>query len=775
MKTTLRKQYQQNYFKKLILAITIIGLLFPSSGNVFAQDGDGSTTLSFEQLGFSAIQLSSKLVSLSQSTLSDGVLNFSLPYRWVLTEGEANYIDLRYSVSAVRDDLANAGLSAQLPMLEVYMDGTLIGSFAPPVGLNQSTRIELPAALLNQKTSNQHKLQFVYLNVRDCIEDVEYLLNIYADSSLALTYTEAAPVLVLSDFPRPLVQDGFLAESLSFVLPDEHGDADLTVVATIAEAIGERGNGDLLLNVFSASEISSGAVTSGNLIVVGQPQENQFLANLYQQNLFPTTLSEQGTILGPEGLTISSDDGVLQLANNNGTLVLAVTGNSDQAIDKAATALASANPIYGLSSNLAVISEVYEEMPVSSQSSEDGSFLFSDLGLQDAQVLGVGIQSVGATFYLPHNWKILDDPSLTIFFSSSANLNANSSIINVELNNKLVGSIPLTNEVLGKKSASIQLRPEQFLPGEKNRLKLTVIMDNNLDCSQSNDLLAWFQLFSDSKLDIPHEVLTAFSEEAPRFSNPFFYLLSSDKSSKILFVTPAEVSEGERQGMAQLAYLLGREQNRNSVEILVVSDSAYVAEEYTDFQTVMIGRPTTNTAIATLNEYLVQPFVEGEDTLQQGLGNVKYVLPPSYSIGVIQAFASPVNPEKGITVISGTTDEALAWSLNAMSAPDLVRQLKGDLAFVYQDNIEAILSDTATNKAVEVMMENVTEQAVTTIDTTDPASASDPLQNLATNAAQSDGPSLLVIGLLVLVIAGVAGTAFSFVSRLRKSKSKSQQ
>jgi hypothetical protein len=108
-------------------------------------------------------------------------------------EEGGSYLDLHYSVNMIRDEQADDTLSTALPRLQVYVDNVLVTDFVPPSGDDQYIRIEIPANVINEKNNNQHRISFVYLNIRDCIEDVEYILDVHADSTLTFAYYETEP------------------------------------------------------------------------------------------------------------------------------------------------------------------------------------------------------------------------------------------------------------------------------------------------------------------------------------------------------------------------------------------------------------------------------------------------------------------------------------------------------------------------------------------------------------------------------------------------------
>jgi hypothetical protein len=110
----------------------------------------------------------------------------------------------------------------------------------------------------------------------------------------------------------------------------------------------------------------------------------------------------------------------------------------------------------------------------------------------------------------------------------------------------------------------------------------------------------------------------------------------------------------------------------------------------------LIGRPTANRLIQAVNSSLPQPFAEGSDAIERQTGEVVFRLPEGFSLGVVQALSSPYNASRAIVVITGTTDEGVAWSRRAMTDLTLVGQLTGDLAYIQDTLIQSFTSELLT-------------------------------------------------------------------------------
>lgn len=721
---------------------------------------DGTVNFTFAQLGEDNIQL--------RSPLDAYEINFSLPYRWVAQPGEGTYLDLAYNLTILQDSsyLSEVVIAEQLPHLEIYLDNVLIYGFTPSIGFGQVERIPIPVGVLNSSSSNTHNLRMFYFRDNDCDDFLSSVLEINSLTSIGLTYEVVSPLLSLAQFPRPMVQDSFFGEHLYLVLPDEASASDLATAAVVSAAVGDQGRGIVEITTLYASEAVSDVLGNRNVIAIGQPDTNSFIAQAYSKQSLSTGLDSSGNLVAPGGALVSEDAGVLQMfspAENRDLIYLLVTGATSQAVEKAAYALSSADPQYGLVGDWAVIDQIYANVLPASDDDQSSTMLFDDLGYNDTEYYGIGTRSDTFTFYIPHTWELTYSPSVTISYAHSSMLSATNSLINLELNGKLVGSVPISVDALGEVQTTVQLRPEDFNTGEKNRLRITPIMDINRGCERYDTNLTWLRIHGESYLNLPHRIVDS-GEDGLSFTNPFFYLLSSPDVNQIVFHLPEDFSKTELNGLVQVAQLLGQER-RFSNQSFAVSFDQVLPDTYSESHVIAIGTPVESPIIQEYNDLLPQSFVPGENTLRQVVGNVEYILANDFSVGVIEVIPSPLNPSRGMSVITGTTDEGLAWALRAMSDPDLMRRLSGDLAFVSDQEVEAIKTSAATREYLQVALEGVVGSSIP-VDVVE-----NPDDQLSGNSAagetvQDEGFSItdflpVVFGALLAAAILVTGISFS--------------
>jgi hypothetical protein len=587
---------------------------------------DGTAEFTFEQLGHDTFELNSP---------STRQFSQDFPYRWAIIGGITNsYIDIHFDL--VDLDAGQPYVSERdlyLPTLEVQVNGVFAGAFVPQPGIDQVVRVPIPVAAVLGVDSNTHRFRFLYYRGVDCIGDASSKLLIYDDSTISLSYLTAPAVLNLADFPRPLVQESFIPETLQMIIPDDYSEHDLTVAALVAASIGNRAFGNLTVNLLKASDATFERLSISSAVIIGRPDTNAFLAQLYSGSgaltdlqRLPTQLSPAGSaIVGTEGQTIQPEDGVLQLVRssvNPEHSYLIVTGVNDEAVMRAAQALSGVRPSIPLNNRLAVIKEYQEDAPLA-EAEEEGLITLGELGFRDTTFYGVGAQSVTVSFFVPHNWRIQEGVALHLAYIHSSQLSHGYSSLTVSLNGDPIGSAPINTDMVGEQMVVIAIQPEDIRLGEF-------------------------------------------------FSNPFFYLLSERGISNILVSLPPEPDQAVLNGMIRFAHLLGEEMRKPYFNFVVSMDADLSPEDYQDYHVVAFGQPTTNPLVMQVNDKMPQPFLEGGDVLGQDVGNVVYRLPTDFSMGVIEVFPSPWNSANGVTVVSGTTPEGFSWAMDTYSDKKLV-------------------------------------------------------------------------------------------------------
>jgi len=193
-----------------------------------------------------------------------------------------------------------------------------------------------------------------------------------------------------------------------------------------------------------------------------------------------------------------------------------------------------------------------------------------------------------------------------------------------------------------------------------------------------------------------------------------------------------------------------------------------------DYNFVSIGRPSRSSIIQLVNDDLPQPFVPGDDalTMQQKIG--EYRIDQSISTGLVEALASPWNPQQAITIITGTTDEALKWASDKLTSTDTVYDFLGELSFVSPETIESFQSKVPLHLSLAKVISDITGQKASLEPVLQPtsqaAAGGTPSSVVADRYVQTQAQTTLSYGtyaIIALVVVAIIIAAISITRTIR--------
>jgi cellulose synthase operon protein B len=641
---------------------------------------------------------------------SIGEADFAFPNQWDIAPAQSEFI--------IHYDLFEEGVwGFGRPFVEVYINGFFAGTFEPIIGENQTVRIGWPSALVNDRAANPlnaYTIEFWFIDGGgdsdvsgydyDVWCDYNGVLNIREESEANLVFRTAGAFRGLETFPRPLVQDSFIPETLYMVLPDSYSESDLVALDTVASAIGRGTAGEIKLEVLRASEATPQMLANSNAVIIGQPGNNAFITDLYNAGVLPT---------GYDGTSISgagADDGVLQLiasTENTANSFLVVSGNSENGVIKAAQTLS--DPPIGISGTEYIAKSDVQDIPEIVQE-EDFAVTFAELGLANRTIYGNGTRGTLALFYIPRNWEIQDGSNLVINYSTGTNDIATESAMNVYLNELPIAAPTIDYGVVGEQELVIPLKRSQILPGSRNVIRIETIISEPSECKAYNPRTTWMTIRDTSFLYLPYVEYSGEMNLPPIF-HPLYYLVNEQT---VLFSLPSAPGQDVLNSMANLSFNLGSGLStyQTGFEFLVSLKPDFDFNSYGDVSAVMIGKPTDNNAIARLNDELPQPFLAGANSLtpKNYAGGMR--TSEDVSIGVIQALQAPWNPFKVVTVVTGTTDDGLTWALENASNAGAYGSMIGDVVFVRETQVQAFQSNSSFSVPLESVLVNMADEPV---------------------------------------------------------------
>lgn len=700
-----------------------------------AQSAPGVVDVSFEQLNKSAITLFSPIDHTS--------FDFVLPYRWQMV-GEQNYVDIHYSLTyegydpAVPEEVVDLNAT-----VDVFINNTLLGSFTPQLGDDITIQMPIPNDLLNDPDSNRHRVRIAF-RTENCENPRQARMIIRPTSLLHLTYELLPLELNLAAFPRPLVQERFTPETVALIIPDAYNDADLSAAASLAATLGSQVSRDTVTTILvPAAQATPELLADKSAIIIGTPDRNSFLNDLYARGLLPTTLSpETAEIMASASQPIMLEDGILQLMVsdvNPEQVYLIVTASTDIGVYRAARALSMQEPRYGLIGSLGIVAAV-SELDIGNTALLGDVVTLNDLDYFDAPFYGIGTQTNGIDILVPISWQFTRNPVLHLRYMHSANLNPEVSALNVLLNGRPVGSAPLDGTKQGEQQIDIELPRDEFQPGRINYLTFESVVKPTFECNIPPSNAIWIRVLGDSELHMPH---TEIDEARIPSEDVRMFFTSRQDLGNVWFSLSETPTDTELAALTNTAWMLGRVSRGQGFAPLVtqgiVTDTTFLEtfsvlthDSAPDMQTnsastdtvapviddasllaqyhvLAFGLPANNPLLTALNEELPQPFQLDENSLSQQIGNVIYRLPADMSLGVVEVMQTPWNPNRVVLATTGTSTQGLEWSVNALNS-DLVTELTGDVNFVVQGQVEAMNSAQIHDVPVRESVERLTDE-----------------------------------------------------------------
>jgi hypothetical protein len=461
----------------------------------------------------------------------------------------------------------------------------------------------------------------------------------------------------LQTYPYPFYERTFRPSQVYIVLSQEPSAADLSAAATISAGLGRLAGSAERLNITSAldTDITPEIRDNHNLIVIGQPGRNRLLDQL------PLPLD------GPAN-GVEPDDGVIQVISspwNPTRAILVVTGQSELALYRASVALHRLPSVPGLRDSAIIVKEVAAPPPAATtRTTVDKTF--AQLGYDDITLYGIEARQVRYEFYLPRTWETLEPARLFLSLSHSPILDLANSMLDVYLNETPIGGTLLDENNQTNGLLTLEL-PDWLLEPGRNHLDIRLEMHLFDEyCVDPNDPSAWTVIFKNSYLHLP---LAAghVEPDLATFPSPFD---GDGHYEETVFVVPDEMTAEQRDGLLRLAAYLGESSGSEYLVLRVLRADELSEEIKAQKHLIIVGCPSRNTLLQeqAVAEALPQPFEPGTDTFL--LQHDTVVIQPvhGWSIGLLQMFPSPWNSERRILAVTGTTDESIVWSLQALTS-----------------------------------------------------------------------------------------------------------
>lgn len=671
-------------YSLLIAILILFGVLTFSSPQVSAQSptstptakvirqvntpAPGDEVLSFFQIGQKDIQL--------LGPLDYKAMVFGLPADWKVT----NSIEITLFIDVSFDNLGPIIVDGQ----EVVNSGGLlsmefnreeIGTFPISQPGETMIRVQVPMAFLDSiRDDGRQELTFTFDSGLSCIVEQQMSIVISDSSYIRIPHTTVLPTTDLTRFPFPLYQDSVYPDVASVLIPDQPTAEELQSAMTLIAGLSNRTGGNLAMDLVPYSEFDPQLTGKNNLILVGKTASIPLLSRL-KLPLAPTAGSFQTT-----GGT--ADDGIVQMVNSpwdNARVVLLVSGNTDQAVVKAAQAVSTGHLRPNTAPNLSVIRDVHEDVQLPSP---DIDQTLLDLGYETEVLDRRGVDSAVYTFLIPSGWTTGPDAYFELAFGNSALLDYERSGLNIEVNGQAIGSVRFTEETSSQSVNRVRFNiPSSVITQGVNTLEVLASLQPLDNCSSSQLRGIWANVWSDSRLHLPLMQTTVAPTNTYNLSvypAPFVF----DPSLESLALILEKDNLDAWRSAANISAYLGKRSN-GAVTLLQTHFADNVPEETRqEKHLLIIGNALRMPIVSELNKKLPAPFDDGSGLASENNMLVDFRIPLDSPIGYIELLQSPWNRERIIVAALGNTPQGVSWAASGLYDSKLRSQLAGNFAVI---------------------------------------------------------------------------------------------
>lgn len=588
-------------------------------------------------LSYSDLTLKGRLVS----------TDYYIPGPGEFPLGEDNWLDLDFQAS---------GLLARESVMTVFWNDQPIYTEGLAA---RSTRSRITLPLPRQTILadiNRLRVQaLLRLDVESCaVESPARYLTVFNSSQVRYSYADRTPnprvpTLSLTGFPAPLFQSEVAQPAPTrFVLPVQPTSAEITAAGRIAARLGQATNGrNLGLEVSREGEDFSG---EANLVFVGRRDALPSLGRLDPPSL---TRLPDGTYRDTLGDAADAETGILFEAPSpwaRGRAVLAVTGTTDAAVERAALAMASQSATRAMRGSYAFVREA---TATADQSSQGGGIVttLADLGRGDDTLTGSGEHRVSFNVELP-TLSGRNSVPFEAIISRSPLLDLQRSNMRLVLNGVPVASANFKDVDTTRGTVRFDI-PTAALRGGTNAatLEFTLYLPASEDvrvCASVPDEQAWVVLHRESSFQLPNTAdVRVETATLANFPYPF---LREGFLRDTLIVVPDDL--GDARAFLRFAATLGRNARAEVLTPTTLRASDFTPALASNKDVAILGLPGQIPLLGTLGGRLpIEIDEQARIVLSRGMS---VSVRDATQLGVLQQIVSPWSSGRSALIISGT-------------------------------------------------------------------------------------------------------------------------
>lgn len=653
----------------LVLAILILSPIH-AAAEALAQPGlqgaENAVSVTFANLGYSDSELVGPLDATRKS--------FTVPVNWQLEPGGIVTLNFNVLVTGADVGRVEGDSGAYAGTLTIAFNNRILGVVRLGTAGSETITFTIPEeAITSVRENGQHEL-LVQLNAQlDCLYDVRTTVTLLATSRFDLAFDVASPELNLARLPAPFfLRNSLLPDSALLVVSGKSTAEELEAALDVMSGFGSLVERPFNFFLVTDDKVTPEQIASSHLVFVGMPGKMSML----EQVNFPVSISGGKFVGLPQEAT---EDGILQMALspwNTGKVVLLVSGNSGEAVIKAAQAAGSGKIFVHENPAVAYIRDV-QTLAGSLPVVED--FTLADLGYDNEMITGVGVDQADYAFYASKEQLESKEGLVTLVYYHSGLLDYGVSSLAVEINGQIIVSVPFSKDTEQITSLEIKV-PQGVLRFGENVLTVQARMQADLSCDFSGFSDPWLLVSNQTALHLP--VAEAGAEEntiqIDLKNFPAMFENNSDLSD-VAFVLAENDSSGWKIA-ADLAYALGSVATPSLSRLTVAFANSVSDETRANTSLIIVGKASDLPIMDEINPSLLAPFNRETNVAEEKGMQIVYRIPPDVSVGYLELTQSPFNPKAVALIVSGNSDEGLAMAGSALLLDQLKDQLTGFFA-----------------------------------------------------------------------------------------------
>lgn len=716
---------------------------------VDATPSPGDKNLSFYQLGQENIQL--------VGPMDYEAVVFGLPADWQVNAA----VELTLFIDVAFDSL-NTTVTTADGQVAVNSGGTLmleynreeIGVFPITKAGEMMLRVQVPVHYVTPVRDDlRQEFTLTFDSALSCLLEQQMSIVVKDTSYITVPHTKVFPSTDLVQFPYPLYQDAVFPDVAAVVIPDEPSAQEVQSALTVIAGLSKLSNSNLVTELVSLSEFNTALPYSNHVILIGKTAWLPFVDQL----ALPLAPVEGAFVFANSAPT----DGVIQMVNSpwdSSRMVLVVSGDTDEAVVKAAQAVSTGRLRPNTSPNLSVVRTVQADVKQYPQNNIDQSL--QDLGYETEVLDRRGVDSALFRFYVPPGSTTGPDAYFELAFGHSALLDFERSGLNVELNGQPIGSVRFTEKTAsGTINTVLFSLPSSVITQGLNDLEVIASLQPLDECSSSQLRGIWANVWSSSHLHLPLVKTTIAPKVVSDLATyPAPFSLDASMQSISFILQPRNI-ESWRMAANIAAYLGNR--SDGAIYLLNASFADSIPPEVLDnMNLILVGNAQEMPIVNQINDSLPAPFESASGFASEESLQVSFKIPPTSPVGYVQLLNSPWNQDRLILAALGNNPQGVAWAASGLYDAHIRSQLAGNFAII--NNQQVTTADTRL----------APPQAGSTSSAEVPAVAVVPPTVSATALADAARPSWLLPALQVSIGLTIFVALLAMIAAIRRARSE---